>query len=364
MTAETINQAMRRFRTEADLFQQYIAQGIDEDSAAILAGWATRGRPQNAGTAAGLSDAEIDAEIARRASRVCELSGVHGCSLGAHHDGDCILLCAAHPFGLVGTQTDLVDGAEWSDITPIEARYGHLCGPCFGRARNDLHQAPQLLAHIRAQVVPSMGSARGPRVSGTREAPIPLRPDPVDDADDLYAQVVNWIVSFARHTSARPPATAIAFLKASTDAARLPSWARDQASAFTLMDDLVRWYEHHGLTIVTALPPLTVKAWCDDIAQIIGSFRSRYPQAPRKPRQGAKRECPTCGEREVSPKFYAAGTEVSCDHCGETIPAAEHDDYVDWAETTPVRSLSCDRGRHQQCASFNCACECHDQRAA
>ncbi|WP_291053687.1 hypothetical protein [Herbiconiux sp.] len=347
--------------TEAGHYARLRAQGIPEDTAEILAHELATGMlpaPVEPDV-----DELVAARAAKREAQQCHRRGRDRCTLGVGHDGECFEHCAAHPFGLVDIATDGYL-ADWCDIVPIEARYGHLCGPCFGRARNDLHQAPQLLAHIRGQVVPSLESARGPRVSGTREAPIPLRPDPVDDADDLYAAVVNWIVSFARQTGTRPPATAIAFLKASTDAARLPSWARDQASAYTIMDDLVRWYEHHDLAMVTALPPLTVRAWCEDIGAIVGSFRSRYPQAPRKPRQASKRVCPTCGERAVGTKFYAAGVEVSCDHCGEVIPPEQHDEFVDWAGTTPVRSLACDRRRHKQCDSFHCACECHEQRAA
>jgi hypothetical protein len=341
---------------EAEKYREYRAQGVPEDTAEILAHDFATGRvfvPPAPDV-----DELIAAAEARAEARVCLLRGRHRCTLHRGHNGDCVELCAVHPFGVVEADD------EMCAIVPVEARHGHLCGPCYGRARNDLHQVPQLLAHIRGQVVPSLESARGPRVSGTREAPIPLRPDPVDDADDLYASVVNWIVSFARQTGTRPPATVIAFLKASTDAARLPSWARDQASAYTLADDLVRWYEAHELQIVTALPPLTVKAWCEDIGAIVGSFRSRYPQADRKPRQARPRECPTCGEHAVVAVFYAAGVEVSCAHCGEVFPESQHDDLVDWAETLSARSVPCSRGRHKQCESFHCACDCHDYAAA
>lgn len=364
MTTETINQATRRVHTEADLFKQYLEQGIDEDSAAVLAGWAARGRLVRPEADRTLTDEQIAAETARRAALACERSGRYGCSLLRDHDGDCVLLCAAHPFRMAALQP--ADG-ESCEIEPVPARYGHLCGPCYGRARHMLHQAPQLLAHIRSQVVPSMESARSPRVSGTKDAPIPLRADPVNDADDLYAQVVNWVVSFARQTGTRPPAAATAFLKVQADAERLPSWARDGASAYTLMEDLVRWYEQHELTIVTALPPLTVRAWCDDIGTIIGAYRSRYPQADRPQRRAAPRECPVCGEQAVRAEYYAAGVQVECGHCGHVIPEAEHDKFVDWAETTSAPralSLACDRRRHHLCGWVDCGCTCHTNREA
>jgi hypothetical protein len=351
--------------SEQDYYEHFRRRGVVEDTAAILAIEAASGRLGTVKVKRGLTDDEITAEVARRAALVCERSGRYGCSLLADHDGDCVLLCAAHPFRMALLQP--IDGVDACDIEPVLARFGHLCGPCYGRARNNLHQAPQLLAHIRGQVVPSMESARGPRVSGTRDAPIPLRPDPVHDADDLYSQIVNWIVAFARQTGIRPPATAVAFLQQSVDAARLPSWARGQAAAYTLAEDLVRWYEQHELQLMTALPPLTVRAWCDDIDAIVGAFRKRYPQAERKPRQAAPRECPTCGENAVVVEFYAAGVEVECRHCGERIPEAQHDAYVDWAETSATPravSLVCDRGRHHLCGWVDCSCSCHTDRAA
>jgi hypothetical protein len=336
-----------------------MAQGIPEDTAEIFATEMATGGLRKPRTTRTLTDDEIAAEIARRTALTCNRSGRHGCTLHAGHDGDCILLCAAHPFRMAALQP--ADG-DACDIEPVLARYGHLCGPCYGRARNNLHQAPQLLAHIRGQVVPAMESARGPRVSGTKDAPIPLRADPLHDADDLYAQIVNWVVSFARETGTRPPAAAVAFLRQQADAVRLPSWARDGASAYTLAEDLVRWYEQHELTIVTALHPLTVRSWCDDIGAIIGAYRSRYPQAEKRPRQAAARECPVCGEHTVRAEFYAAGVQVECSHCGHVVPEAEHDRFVDWAETTSAPralSLQCDRGRHHLCGWVDCPCSCH-----
>lgn len=357
---ETINQEMRRVHAEADFFTDYLAAGIPEDTAAVLARHAAAGTLGNAKVDTESVEREIAAHSARLAALVCERFGRFGCSLHRDHLGDCVKLCAVHPFRPID------DDGESVTIAPVYARFGHLCGPCYGRARHNLQQAPQLLAHIRSQVVPSMESARGPRVSGSREAPIPLRPDPVDDADDLYAQLVNWIVSFARQTGVRPPASAVAFLNLDADAVRLPSWARDQASAYTLADDLVRWYEQHETTIVSKLPPLTVKAWCEDIGTIVGAFRSRYPQADRKPRQAKARECPTCGEHAMHAEFYAAGVQVECAHCGEIIPEDQHDQYVDWAEKTPMRaiSLACDRGKHHICGWIDCPCDCHERKAA
>ncbi|WP_382307321.1 hypothetical protein [Herbiconiux sp. UC225_62] len=358
--AAFIDTAETALTTQQHFYRQYIADGMPEDTAEILSIEAASGAFKAPRTASRFTDEEIAAVEAAVAARDCVKQGRWGCSLGAGHDGDCLKTCVNHFWRRLG------EGSETCSIEPARARFGHLCGPCFGRAQSDMLQTPQLIAHIRSLVVPSMESARGPRVSGTRDAPIPLRPEPVEDADELYAQVVNWVISFARQLGIMPPPSVLPVLTAEQDAVRLPVYGWNPEAAEWLLRDAAVWYELHETRIVTTLPPLTVKAWCEDIGSIVRHYRSKYPQAERAKRKPERRPCEVCQSVAVVVEFFPTGWHVACTHCGNVVPAEQHDEAVDWAQTSiPQRlSLACDRGRHKSCASFNCTCDCHTERTA
>lgn len=213
------------------------------------------------------------------------------------------------------------------------ARFGCLCGPCYGRIRWMLRQTPQLVAHIRAQVTPGVqAAAYGAKVSGTAERRLPMREQAVEDADDLFSQLANYMLGFAEVLHVTGPYATLPYRGEEDGATRLPPFALDQAGAHRAVENLVEWYEKRELAIVTASDPDDVRAWHDDLAEYTGRLFGRYPQAPRKPRAARPRLCPVCGELEVRAVFLAAGAEVSCSHCGWTADEHEVDQYVDWSE--------------------------------
>jgi hypothetical protein len=237
-------------------------------------------------------------------------------------------LCINHPWLVVSEDDDVCV------IAPnVEARFGCLCGPCYGRVRWMLRQTPQLVAHIRAQVTPTVqAAAYGAKVGGTPERRLPMREQAVEDADDLFSQLANWMLTFADVLHVTGPYATLPYRGEEDGATRLPPFALDQAGAHRAVENLVEWYEKRELAIVTATAPLDVRAWIDDLTEYTGRLHGRYPDAPRKPRSAKPRVCPVCEERAVVATFLAAGAEVACTHCGWTADEHEVDQYVDWSE--------------------------------
>lgn len=355
--ADSVDRALTEVRAVLTV-EDYIAMGIDEESAAVMASQAAREAANPVVLAPVVTLADIEASVAARDADDCGLRGRWGCSLPAGHDGDCIKTCINHFWKRLG------EGTESCPLEPALARYGHLCGPCFGRARHKLHETVDILAFIRSQVPPAMESARGPRVSGTREAPIPMNAQASDDSHDLFGQINYWMGNLAEALGIRPPLVTITFQRRTGES--LPPFWGDPFGASVAMENIVDWYEGHERSIVRDLAPLTVLAWCGFIDDVVHEFRSRYRMAPTRPRRARPRVCPVCGEPTVTADFGRFSADVSCSHCGHVVPPAEQDAFVSWGESTnpPALSLACDRGRHNQCGWVDCPCTCHDHRAA
>jgi hypothetical protein len=315
--------------TQQDYVAQFIRDGMPEDTAEILAAEIASGAlvPGAPGDVDEQEQEQIRVTVAAIvAPPSCRRSGLFGCHLGASHDGDCLELCAIHPF----TSTTADD--EACELVPVPARYGHLCGPCYGRIRHQLRQTPQLISHIRSLVAPSIESARGPRVSGTPDRRLPIREQAVEDADDLFSMLVNTMIKLAADIDSLPPYAALPYRGEEAGAAGLPPFALEQRAAHAAVENLVQWHEKRELRIVTLLRPDLLRAWHDDLADYVSTLYGRYPEAPRKLRQAKPRLCPVCEELEVRAVFLAAGAEVRCTHCGWTADQTETEKYVDWTE--------------------------------
>ena len=275
-------------------------------------------------------------------------------TIRGRHDPDCLTMTLP---------ADIAPDCE--GCAPAEARYGHLCGKCFGRTRFLLGQTPDLIAHILPQVIPSTAIATGERVSGGGfKAPLPLQAQPLEDANDLYAQLMNWMISHARSNGLRPPVLALGYARLDDDARGLPSWSTP-ATARDYVQSLVDWYGKHELVIAGG-PPASVQAWVDDLGEMLRTLNGRYPQAPRRKDSAAHRPCPTCDMREVRVRWYGDEAQVVCDNCMQVIDPAAAGKYFDWlgngagwcmsVEKTIVAGkpyvLSCEleaghRGKHQ-----------------
>lgn len=235
------------------------------------------------------------------------------------------------------TQTTVcvVHEAYAADDTPTEippARFGPLCGHCYGRTRWMLRQTPQLIAHIRSHVAPGVqAAAYGAKVSGSKERRLPIREQAVEDADDLFSQLGNWMLTFAKALGVTGPYSTLPY-DGEQGVTRLPPFALEQGPAFRAVENLVEWYERRELRIIEGTPRDDVRVWYQDLAEYTSTLYARYPEAPRRPRDAKPRVCPVCESTAVRAVFLAAGVEVRCSHCEWTADPTEVEKYVDWSE--------------------------------
>jgi hypothetical protein len=220
---------------------------------------------------------------------VCLGHCVIGHDLKGVHDPDCLTMTLP---------ADVAPACE--GCAPAEARYGHLCGKCFERVSG-----------------------------GGFKAPLPLQAQALEDANDLYVQLMSWMISHARSNGLRPPVLALGYARLDQDAQGLPSWSTP-ATARDYVQSLVDWYGKHELVIAGG-PPASVQAWVDDLGEMLRTLNGRYPQAPRRTQPAAPRPCDVCEQREVRATWHGDIVEVRCSACGWSVPDAEVQRYVEWA---------------------------------
>lgn len=156
------------------------------------------------------------------------------------------------------------------------------------------------------------GTTRAPK----SDPPLPFRADAVDDADGLYAQLVDFTDSWMRHLPVLPPEARA--WRVGDDAGGLPANVTP-AGAQTLTWLVCRWLLAHHSQFLLLPPGLN---YFDDAAASVGRLRGKYPMAPRPPRKALKRACPSCAEFAVVAKIPQdpLDVEVVCEQCGFVVP--------------------------------------------
>lgn len=204
------------------------------------------------------------------------------------------------------------------------------------RARNYLKQTPDLIAHILMQVRPSIGGGQGVRVDGGEKHPIPINARALEDANNTYAQLVNWSISHARSLYVPPPSSVLGWWSRDEDCDGLPSWTNNNPlSAALLVRSVTDWLQQYSGRIEGLL---VADAYFDDVRTIVAPLFGRYPRAPRKPIFAA-RDCPACGKHSVIVDFddrrYDAETDheetivtVACTVCSYVIPTFGLEDFL------------------------------------
>lgn len=177
--------------------------------------------------------------------------------------------------------------------------------------RRKLGEVPLLLLHIRAQALPSMQGAAEPRVSGTKErTTAPLRIDPIDDADELWAVVCALAVMYAERTQTAPPAVLRRQWIVQGSVRRVHGFAsQDQERIYLDAVTVTRFLLDHAFTLVT---DREYSVPLDELVDWMDSMRRRYPDAPKF--QGARHRCPKCGQSAVAPVYSERGEllELRC----------------------------------------------------
>ena len=178
-----------------------------------------------------------------------------------------------------------------------------------------LDQVPQLLETLRDGVNPLKAAGLSERVSGGGgEAPLPFRADPMDDCDDVWAALVEYVGEVAeRLQELAPGATGASWGVQGNVRGIGAGVSGDQAykAGFVLIAWLIdRAEKIRDLRLV------------DSERHLFGMIRKlvkRYVDAPPIERPAHRRFCSVCGERAVLTDWVLGDAgEASCRVCGAT----------------------------------------------
>ncbi|WP_243063209.1 hypothetical protein [Humibacter sp. RRB41] len=187
------------------------------------------------------------------------------------------------------------------------------------RAERALTEAPALFEHVRT-IALSGHSEAGETL---REWAAPLRITAVDDGDERYVRLIEWVQYWAEKLQLDPPATHVtAWANLKRDwqgfkAATTPLGARMlvslQTSWLLIHDDAIGAHS-------------SVDDYRTDVTEFLWELRQRYPMRARRERPTASRACPACGVEDVFVDWAGEDStkaRVACDECGWEAPARE-----------------------------------------
>lgn len=224
----------------------------------------------------------------------------------------------------------MIDGEE---PRPKEARHGDLCESCYQRMRWALKTVPDLLANMRLKMIPTgVANYESERVhSGNDDAPAPLRIEPLDASDLLFAKLLLWVDDFTERFNIPEPS--------------IRKWARfgegqglrpvSAHSAHDIASQLTSWF----LVRLEQIAESSVAvAFHDDVAfgwsgsPGVYALTGQYGTEPRPLKSADKRECPICGRKEVFVKWPDKFDPDIAIMCGRCKWVAEPEKYGHYAE--------------------------------
>ncbi|MFI6909732.1 hypothetical protein ACIBKY_51315 [Nonomuraea sp. NPDC050394] len=123
---------------------------------------------------------------------------------------------------------------------PREADTGRLiCAGCTSRLRRDIGITPTLQRWLGHHLAPGAGA--GPKVSGSRDAPVPVRIDVIDHQARIGDVLKSWVWLIAEHRGLTYPAV-------------------------TTVDEVAPWLERH-------VDWATTRPWIDDMCAELDELR-------------------------------------------------------------------------------------------
>lgn len=184
-----------------------------------------------------------------------------------------------------------------------------------------LDQVPILVEFLRGHRVPLKAGTLDDRVSGGGgEAPVPFRLDPVDDADDLYAALVEYAGEVAERLEVALPHSGSdvwgTFAGVQGIPAHLgPTGARNAVSR------ICEWLMHRAVRI----RQLELTDSEEHLFALVRKLGARYT-VPPVDRPSRRRVCTVCGEQAVVVAWLLGGTgEAECRTCGATYAPERND---------------------------------------
>jgi hypothetical protein len=227
-------------------------------------------------------------------------------------------------------QASMIEGEP---AKPKPAKHGHLCNSCFYRMRHALALIPDLMANMRLKIVPGcVANYETDRVSGGGGgSPAPLRIDPLDASDSLFAKMVSWTEVVGGELKTAQPSVAvwINFREVQGSKPVTPRRAHEIASQLT------SWFEVR-LDQIAASD--LAAAFHDDLcfgweeSRGVFTLSGAYGVEPRPLRAADKRECPVCGRKEVFVKWPDKLDPDVAIICGRCKWVAEPEKYGHYAE--------------------------------
>lgn len=215
---------------------------------------------------------------------------------------------------------------------PKAAKHGLLCHSCFYRLTNALTMIPDLMANMRAQITPGAVAVLSERVQGGGDgSPAPLRIDPLDASDSLFAKLVSWTEAFGGELRTPQPSVAVWINMREVQGSKPVTPER----AHQLAKQLTDWFLVRLEQIADTQTGVTFH---DDLcygweeARGVFSLAGAYGVEPRPLRQADKRECPICGHKEVFVKWPDLLDPDVAVLCGRCKWVAEPEKYGHYAK--------------------------------
>ena len=220
---------------------------------------------------------------------------------------------------------------------PKPAKHGLLCNSCYYRLQHALEMIPDLMANMRSLIEPTAGLDFIPFGSHAKPSgsPLPLRVDPLDKSDSLFAKLVSWTEVFGGEFHVPQPSVAVwvNFREVQGSRPVTPEKAAEIAS------QLVAWFTVR-LEDIAASP--TGIVFHDDLcygwedAPGVFDLAGAYGPDPRPVRKSEKRECPICGRHEVFvawPDKLNPDLRVMCGRCKWVAEEALYGHYAELFKT-------------------------------
>ena len=230
-----------------------------------------------------------------------------------------------------------------------------------------LRKAPDLVEHIRGLAESADRLERGEILA---EESTPLVTETVDDADEIFVRLLEWVTFWAETLGVSKPSPAVVWARVDDDSPAASPWSEvlgfragtTPAGAALLTRLLTVWLSGRSEQIVEFE---VADEFHRDVADMVFRKRARYRLTPVRERLVRSRACPSCGEDTVGAVWGSGDVlhvVVSCERCLAVVEVPRASDLVRWLGVDvrrPVLSEACDAFEHGSCAGVNCGCFCH-----
>lgn len=189
------------------------------------------------------------------------------------------------------------------------------------RVQMALQHLPEALAYVRS--IATNGQVE--RGETLPEWSAPMRIKAADDSDEVYANLINWVVYFAEDLKLATPSTAAVAWRNFKDTQGFRAGTSPEGALF-LTKLQTMWLLVHFEQILAH--PYSDN-FRKNILELEGALRGAYPRTPGKPKQTHSRPCPVCKVAAVAADWFSSDpldVRFVCTSCGYEVPPAQVQD--------------------------------------